>query len=481
MKKKKDTTQLTGDEILTRAAISFNAIGNLPNPDSVLRRMGKISEIYRNLRTDAHLYGESQKRIGAVRNCPWALSEAADGPRKEIEDVLWKIDIRGMITEAMKATALGYAVLEVCWETNGSRIWPSKIVGKPQDNFAFRASDGQLLMITQANPQGVPVPDYRFLVVQNDPTFDNPYGEGYLSKCFWPVTFKRGGVKFWMRFVEKYAGVFAIGKYPRNTPPADREEFLESLHGLIQDACGVIPNDGSVELKEAAGKGSSADIYEGLTRWADKQISIAILGQTLSADIGSSGSLAATETHYKVSQDIAKDDSTLIQGVMNTLVGWMWDLNFGTSDRTWWSLVAPQDLKVNLTERDLKLTQSGARFTPQYFIDTYGFSPTHMVMSTPQTATPLAPVNLAAGDAPQPTGIDALSIQLAEAAARTELFAPLKTLVEKATSLEDVRDQLLSTFGNINTDAIAPAMAQAFLVADLAGRYEVLQKSGLLK
>jgi len=479
MTKKKAPEQLTGEEILTRQAIGWNAIGNLPNPNFILRRMGRVSDTHRNLSKDAHLAGEERKRLGAVRNCPWTLSEGPDGPRKEISDALWKLDVRDIVTQAMKATARGVAVLEVLWEYNGGRVWPSKIIGKPMDSFAFRFSDNALMMITRDAPMGVPVQPYRFLLVQNEPEFDNPYGDGYLDKCFWPVTFKRGGVKFWMRFVEKYAGVFAVGKYPRNSPPADKEEFLDSLYSMIQDACAVIPEDGSVQLIEAAQKGASADIYEKLCNWADKQISKAILGQTLTADIGENGSRAAAQTHYQVGQDVAKDDATLVHGVMNQLVGWMWDLNFGTPDRPWWSLVAPQDLKEDLATRDLKLTQSGARFTPQYFIEAYGFSPAHL---SKEPAPPQgSPLNLAAGE---PSGgltdVDAGAIQLASQAAKTELFSPIRTLVEMATSLEEVRDKLLETYDNVDVEAIAPEMEQAFLAANLKGRFEIMQKAGLL-
>lgn len=422
-KKKKAPPQLVGDEIITRQTLGWNALGNLPNPSPILRQMGRIPEIHRQLRTDAHLRGEERKRLGAVRNKPWVLQEGADAPRKEIEEILWRLNMRDIITQIMQAAARGFSVMEVVWENNGERIWPVKVVGKPQDAFAFD-SQNRLLMKTVAQPMGVLVPDYRFLLAQNEPEFDNPYGDGYINQCFWPVAFKRGGVKFWVKFVEKYAGVFAIGKYPRNSPQGDRDAFLESLHGLVQDACGVIPNDGSVELKEAAGKGTSADIYEKLCAWADRQISIVIVGQTLTANIGSSGSFAAANTHYQVSQDVAKDDATLVQTVMNQLVGWIWDLNFGTEGRPWWSLVAPQDLKLELVERDLKLTQCGARFTPRYYIDTFGFSEEHIAADTPPDGA--KPISFAAGE---PSG------QYADVAAA--MTAPLAEIAKRCGSYEE--------------------------------------------
>lgn len=33
--------------------------------------------------------------------------------------------------------------------------------------------------------------------------------------CFWPVAFKKGGMKFWLRFAEKFGSPWVIGKHPR--------------------------------------------------------------------------------------------------------------------------------------------------------------------------------------------------------------------------------------------------------------------------
>lgn len=478
MTKKNPVKTPSSGEIMTRAAIGWNAIGNLPNPNDVLRRMGKISDVHRNLATDSHLSGEEKKRIGAVRNKPWVLTGGPEGPRKEIDDLLWRLNVRDIISQIMKGVARGFRVMEIVWESDGNRTWPKKIVGKPNEAFAFRASDNALMMITRNNISGVPVEPYKFLVAQNEADEENPYGEGYLDKCFWPITFKRGGVKFWMRFIEKYAGAFAIGKVPRNTKTEDKDQLLDSLYDLIQDACAVIPNDGSVEIIEAAGKSASAEIYEKLSDWADKQISKAILGQTLTADIGDKGSYAASNTHYKVSEDIGKDDATLVQSVMNELIGWIWEINFGGVDRPWFSLVAPQDLMLDLTERDLKLSQTGCKFTSKYFVEKYGFNEEHIQADSAPVAKGPA-LSFAQGDPASPE--QQLAVQLADNAAKTDVISPIAKLVENAKSLEEVRDGLLAVFADVSINPIAIELQQAFLAADLAGRFDVLDKAGLLK
>ena len=85
----------------------------------------------------------------------------------------------------------------------------------------------------------------------------NPYGLGDLGLVFWLVTFKRGGMKFWVSFTEKYGAPWLIGKEPRSNTHSDTEKLLDALEALISNSVGTIPNDSSVEIHEASGKSSS--------------------------------------------------------------------------------------------------------------------------------------------------------------------------------------------------------------------------------
>ena len=54
----------------------------------------------------------------------------------------------------------------------------------------------------------------------------------------------------------------------------------------------------------------------------------------------------------------------------------------------------------------------------------------------------------------------------------------IRTLVERATSLQEIRDGLAELAPDMGLDDYAAAMAQALAAAALAGRYEVLQEAG---
>ncbi|BAN95463.1 hypothetical protein E05_06970 [Plautia stali symbiont] len=78
------------------------------------------------------------------------------------------------------------------------------VVGKPPEWFTFDTENRLRFQARQSGLAGELLPPRKFVVATQDATFDNPYGFADLSLCFWPVTFKKAGWSFWMRFSEKY-------------------------------------------------------------------------------------------------------------------------------------------------------------------------------------------------------------------------------------------------------------------------------------
>ena len=60
----------------------------------------------------------------------------------------------------------------------------------------------------------------------------------------------------------------------------------------------------------------------------------------------------------------------------------------------------------------------------------------------------------------------------------TGWLAQIRALVERAQSLDDIRNGLEQLLPDMTLDQYAAAMAQALAAAQLAGRYEVLQEAG---
>ena len=374
-------TSLT-EEIATRkGAIDFYSLSMyLPNPDPVLKKQGKDITVYNELLTDAHLGGCVTSRKSGVLSLEWSIDrdKAKSRQAKLIEDVFKNIDIANVIAEILNAPLFGYQVLEVIWENTGSYILPKAIIGKPSEWFVF-GENNDLRLRTKANYNGEPVPDKKFLLVQQEATYKNPYGFPALSRCFWPITFKRGGMKFWVIFTEKYGMPFLIGKQPRGTGQQETNRFADQLEAMVQDAIAVIPDDSSLEIIASEGR-ASADIYSKLLEFCKAEVSIALLGQNLTTEV-KGGSYAAAESHMEVRKDIIDADKKLVEKALNQLIKWIYELNFNSSsmsDSSYpvFSMWEKEDVDKNLAERDEKLTasmeKSGLKLSRRYYQKSYG-------------------------------------------------------------------------------------------------------------
>lgn len=302
----------------------------LPNPDPILRATGQALPAYRAMLYDAHVGGLARRRRAAVKALETRLDagKAKTKTVRLVESALAELDMSALVGGLWEAALFGYAVAEVMWESRDGCIIPRAVVAKPQEWFTFDG-DGRLLFMALGSANGVPVPPKKFLLARQDATITNPYGMADLARCFWPYTFKKGGLKFWLQFVEKYGSPKLVGKFDRNTPEKEQADLLALLKACVQDAVMVIPNDNSVETLSQDGSSLSgaAENYEAFLRHCRSEISIALLGQdqTTEADTNHASATAGLE----VTGDIRDADAAMVQESIRELVRWIVALNVG--------------------------------------------------------------------------------------------------------------------------------------------------------
>ena len=344
----------------------------LPDPDPVLRKQGQDIRIYKDLLTDAHVGSVTDSRKAGVLTQEWKIERGKANSRRHgfIESVFAGLDVYRIITEILDAPLYGYKPLEIVWEKRDGLIAPMDVVGKPPEWFNF-SPENELLFRSKENANGEPVPPLKFLLAQNDPSYENPYGKRVLARCFWPVTFKRGGYKFWAMFLEKYGMPLLVGTYPSGTDEPKINEMLSMLEDMIQDAVAVMPEGSqvtSIETSSSAGTRS----YREFLAFGNMEISKAILGQTLTTEMQSSGSYAAAQTHFAVRHEIVESDKRIVEGTMNGLICFLYELNFGADEpKPVFMLYEQKEVQKDRAERDKTLSQTGVRFTKEYYTREY--------------------------------------------------------------------------------------------------------------
>jgi phage gp29-like protein len=281
------------------------------------------------------------------------------------------MDIPQIIEEMMDAVAYGYSPLEVLWTAKEGRWGISNLVGKPPQWFEFNQENKLVLKTGAIGMEGLP--ENRFLLVQHRPSYANPYGVKVFSKCFWPVTFKKNGFRWWTVFVEKYGGAFLLGKYPSNAGEKFKNELLEALEKMAADAVAIAPEGSEITINSASDKRGGSDVHSAYIQMANNEISKAVLGQTLTTEIGDIGSFAAAKAHNLVREDIASADRRRISAAFNRLAAVYTFYNFGADAAPpLFQFVKDEDLQSARAERDTKLYQFGWRPKKEYIIREYG-------------------------------------------------------------------------------------------------------------
>ena len=470
-------TPLT-DLIATRErANDFSAFGLvLPNPDPVLKARGMDVTTYRDLRVDAHVGGCCRRRKSAVKGLQRGLNRerASATVATAVERMLGALDIERIVGEMMEAVFYGYQPMEVNWRVVGGLHVPVDVVGKPPEWFCFD-KDNQLRLKTRAHPyEGELLPERKFLLPRQDATFQNPYGFPDLSMCFWPVFFKKGGVKMWLQFTEKFGSAFAVGKLPRNAQPKERVEMLDALEALIANGVATIPDDGSIALVEMAGKKASADIYSNLVMYCRSEVSIALTGanQTVEADSNRASASAGLE----VARDLRDGDAAMVAAAINQLIKWFVAVNWPGSPSPvyrFWDQAARDQLQAS---RDRSNYGAGARFTNDYFMRAYGYQEGDL--TAPANSEPvLAGKSAVAFSEPEPE--DPLVKQLADAAEEPfgELIARIGEMAASAKDLPSLKKMLVDDFNSLDTARLQEVMAAAFALAELKGMADVLDEA----
>lgn len=312
-----------------------------------------------------------------------------------------------------------------------------------------------------------------------------------MRPCCWMYLFKHYTLEDWVTFCEVYGQPLRVGKYDPAASEADRKALARAVMNIGTDAAGIISRDSDITFIESAISGSGHQTYNQAIDFFNKEISKAVLGQTLSAELGSSGSLAATETHNEIRLDLLESDgralaATIESQLIRPLVGF----NFG------WNTPLPkyqaalkknEDLSVKasfitaLLDRGVTMSESWVRESFNIPEPEKGDALVGERSQMPQgyNTTWAAKQVRAKAQTPKASYTDKLVDKLAD-----ETGAEIDGWVDKikadifddAENLNDVADKLLTMYPGMGTDALAGGLRQALLTAELEGRYEVAKR-----
>lgn len=480
--KKEIATTRDGRDI-TRGFVEYLPL--LPSQDKLLLLKGAGDyQIYKEVLRDEQVKACFAQRIRAVISRPWDVKpggtalkdkKAAEWIREQINNLPFDD-----ITEKMLyGVFYGYAVAEGIWAVDGSFIVPAKIKVRDRTRFAF-APDMSLRLKTMQNMNGEILPERKFWHFCTGADHDDePYGLGLAHWLYWPVFFKRNGIKFWLNFLEKFGTPTVKGTYQSGTSDEEQNKLLNALRDIQNDSAVIMPEGMTAELLEATRSGT-AD-YKSLIEVMDNAIAKVTLGQTASTQ-GTAGKLGNDDLQGDVRLDIVKADADLVCMSFNsTIVKWLVEWNFpgAALPQVWRIVEEPEDLNQR-AERDTKVKALGFKPTLQYVQDTYGGEweesvaneSATKVLQVQQKTQQVASTEFAS---PTPSATQEFEDTLAQDAAPQwqAKLTKIQTLVNNTDNMSALQSALLAEFAMGPEDELVNVMAAAYALAELKGMDDV--------
>lgn len=268
--------------------------------------------------TDPHYAAVLQTRRLAVLGSQLTVIPASETPEdreiaEQLRQLCQKANFINLIEHLLSSISRGFAIAEIIWGTH-QNLWLPKHY-KPLSPHYFCQKEDQFWVKNLAKPEeSTPLLQYKFIVHRQDSLgVASCYSTSFLSALSWLC--KSFAVKQWMSFLEGYGMPIRVGKYHPTASEEDKRALKKALLSLVSDAAGILPDSMQIEFQEVGGKNANADFFSKLLNWLDRQISKAVLGQTMTTDEGAS--FAQAQVHDKVRQDIVKADARKVSSTLN--------------------------------------------------------------------------------------------------------------------------------------------------------------------
>lgn len=358
-------------------------IGELPlQPDSPAREAitGDIQadrlQTYRQTLRDERCKAALEQRLNAAVSTHWevepggpaAIDKAA---AKDLEERLKKLKFRRICKQLLHGVWYGWAVAEVQWMRDGANVGLGSIKVRSPDRFWWN-EDGALLLRTLKEPDGMPVPDRKFVVLAEPGEHDDlAFAPGLARWCYWPVWMKRNGMQFWAVALERFGTPAVVGKYHPSATEAEQERLLEIIQAAATGTGVAVPEDVMLELLEQ--KARTGDSFESFQRYCDQLITTVVLGQSSTTDQGPWRGTA--EVQKDVRDETVEADVQLLDEALNDTVGrWLTEWNFpGAAVPVIRHDTEPaDDLDARATRERVISETTGLRPTEKHILDVYG-------------------------------------------------------------------------------------------------------------
>ena len=340
---------------------------------------------------DLHYWGVLQQRKLKAAGSPIEVVAASDDEADKAiaadvrEQVVQGPRFHSLLLDLLDALGKGVACVEIMWRRDGSQRWAPAGYHRVDPRWlVFRDDDGETpLLLRERISDGaartasavaasygwsggtMPADELmpgKFVFHRHKAKSGIATRGGLAYSVATMYLLKSTAVRDWWAYGELFGLPIRVGKYGQNATDDDIRTLEDAIAALASDAGCVIPEsmDISLEVPAGAGKSAGPELFQGQAKWCDRQISKAVVGQTMTADDGASR--AQAKVHAEVRDDLVRDDVRQVCATLSDqLVGWYCRLNHPPRAAGWPRIELPQPPEEIDLDRILAAADAGLR------------------------------------------------------------------------------------------------------------------------
>lgn len=323
-----------------------------------------------------------QRRLDVI-SCDWVVEAGADDAKSKaaadhLRDQLKRISWDSICDKMLYSVWYGYAVAEPIYEIGADGLLQLQTIYVPNRAwFAFNNA-GELRLRAHDQPEGLEVPDRKFWTIRSGGSHDGQhYGVGLAHWCYWPVYFKKNGLRFWALFLEKFGMPTLLGKFPPGWENDNEKlgQLLTALSAVGTDAAVIVPQDADVAPMEGQRGGSGSSSYKEFLDAMDAALTRIVLSQTMTSNAEAAGlGSGQANVHERKGLAVAQSDSDLLaESFNNSVAKWLTEWNFpGAAMPRVYRQLEQDESPDAIAARDKALDELGWERTEESFRETYG-------------------------------------------------------------------------------------------------------------
>ncbi len=295
-----DTVEAMNNEEISKS-LSPSRLANLVNESKKGNGFSLVTLALEMREEDASFGGNLRTRKLAVLNQPRTLQESDNAKANElIAKLLSKRYFNKLLYCLLEATEVGYAVLRLVWQTSENGYWlPVSVHRVDPRRVGFDPNTEQYFWRNFDDPEDrkniIDGSGLEYMVYTPDEVL-MPNRGGLARLAAFAFMAKRFSLNDWVKFLSSVGMPLRVGKYEPSAQSEERQILKRALQMLGSDKAAAIPKNTDIEFLEA--NNSEGATFKSLPEYLDKQIAVAVLGQTLTSGTEGGGCYALGQVQH---------------------------------------------------------------------------------------------------------------------------------------------------------------------------------------